>query len=49
MAAQLPGSVVLGHEGDDYSMFLGSKCAQQATNRYLTTRALPAPGTICTD
>ncbi|MFJ2397992.1 alpha/beta fold hydrolase [Streptomyces sp. NPDC087843] len=49
MAAQLPGSVVLGHEGDDYSMFLVSKCVQKATNRYLTTRALPAPGTICTD
>lgn len=49
MAAQLPGSVVLGHEGDDYSMFLVSKCVQEATNRYLTTRALPAPGTTCTD
>ncbi|WP_405595331.1 alpha/beta hydrolase [Streptomyces sp. NBC_01410] len=49
MAAQLPGSVVLGHEGDDYSMFLVSKCVQEATNRYLTTRVLPAPGTTCTD
>ncbi|MER5462453.1 alpha/beta fold hydrolase [Streptomyces sp. NPDC002668] len=49
MAAQLPSSVVLGHEGDDYSMFLVSKCVQKATNRYLTTLALPAPGTTCTD
>ncbi|MFD7613710.1 alpha/beta fold hydrolase [Streptomyces sp. NPDC059828] len=49
MAAQLPGSVVLSREGDDYSMFLASECVQAATNRYLTTRALPAPGTICTD
>lgn len=49
MAAQLPGSVVLGHEGDDYSMFLVSECVRKATNNYLTTRALPAPGTTCTD
>ncbi|MEV8099223.1 alpha/beta fold hydrolase [Kitasatospora sp. NPDC085879] len=49
MAAQLPGSVVLAHEGDDYSMFLASTCARNATNRYLTTRALPAVGTTCTD
>ncbi|MFE2875098.1 alpha/beta hydrolase [Streptomyces roseus] len=49
MAAQLPGSVVLSRDGDDYSMFLVSKCVQEATNRYLTTSALPAPGTTCTD
>ncbi|MFE5536299.1 alpha/beta hydrolase [Streptomyces sp. NPDC056519] len=49
MAAQLPGSVVLGREGDDHSMFLVSKCVREATNRYLTTPALPAPGTTCTD
>ncbi|WP_406511253.1 alpha/beta hydrolase [Streptomyces sp. NBC_00161] len=49
MAAQLPGSVVLNREGDDYSMFLVSRCVQDATNRYLTTSALPAPGTTCTD
>ncbi|MEU9073845.1 alpha/beta fold hydrolase [Kitasatospora sp. NPDC004745] len=49
MAGQLPGSVVLGHEGDDYSLFLVSKCAAAATNRYLTTLALPAAGTVCTD
>ncbi|WP_234042946.1 alpha/beta fold hydrolase [Streptomyces marianii] len=49
MAAQLPGSVVLSREGDDYSMFLLSQCVREATNRYLTTRALPAPGTTCTD
>ncbi|MGV9266222.1 alpha/beta fold hydrolase [Kitasatospora sp. NPDC003701] len=47
LAAQLPGSVVLGREGDDYSTFLISPCVRDATNRYLTTRALPAPGTIC--
>ncbi|MFI5698570.1 alpha/beta fold hydrolase [Streptomyces xanthochromogenes] len=49
MAAQLPGSVVLAHEGDDYSMFLSSRCVRDATNRYLTTRALPAVGTVCSD
>ncbi|MFF3000789.1 alpha/beta hydrolase [Streptomyces sp. NPDC057950] len=49
MAAQLPGSVVLGHEGDDHSMFLVFECVRKATNRCLTTRALPAPGTACTD
>ncbi|MFJ8547267.1 alpha/beta fold hydrolase [Streptomyces sp. NPDC093586] len=49
MAAQLPGSVVLSREGDDYSMFLLSQCVRDATNRYLTTRILPAPGTTCTD
>ncbi|GHF34202.1 alpha/beta fold hydrolase [Streptomyces fumanus] len=49
MAAQLPGSVVLSREGDDYSMFLLSQCVRDATNRYLTTRSLPAPGTTCTD
>ena len=48
MAAQLPGSVVLAHEGDDYSMFLASECVQKATNHYLTTGELPAPGTVCT-
>ncbi|MFC8517721.1 alpha/beta fold hydrolase [Streptomyces sp. NPDC057257] len=49
MAAQLPGSVVLSREGDDYSMFLLSQCVRDATNKYLTTRVLPAPGTTCTD
>lgn len=49
MAAQLPGSVVLSREGDDYSMFLLSPCVRAATTRYLTARALPAPGTTCTN
>ncbi|MFC9879436.1 alpha/beta fold hydrolase [Streptomyces libani] len=49
MAAQLPGSVVLSREGDDYSMFLLSSCVRAATNRYLTDRVLPAPGTTCTN
>ncbi|WP_225321099.1 alpha/beta fold hydrolase [Streptomyces luteolifulvus] len=49
MAAQLPGSVVLAREGDDYSMFLLSRCVRDATNRYLTTRTLPRSGTTCTD
>ncbi|MFE2548202.1 alpha/beta fold hydrolase [Streptomyces sp. NPDC059355] len=47
LAAQLPGSVVLAREGDDYSMFLASQCVRDATNRYLTTLALPAPSTTC--
>jgi len=49
LAAQLPGSAVLTREGDDYSMFLLSQCVRDATNRYLTERVLPAPGTMCTD
>jgi pimeloyl-ACP methyl ester carboxylesterase len=49
LARQLQGSVVLRHEGDDYSMFAISACVRNATNRYLTTLALPAPGTVCTD
>ncbi|MET7567547.1 alpha/beta hydrolase [Streptomyces sp. NPDC005492] len=49
MAAQLPGSVVLSREGDDYSVFPLSQCVRDATNKYLTTRVLPAPGTTCTD
>ncbi|MFD4868114.1 alpha/beta fold hydrolase [Streptomyces sp. NPDC058412] len=48
MAAQLPGSVVLAREGDDYSMFLLSQCVRDATNHYLTTVTLPTPGTTCT-
>jgi hypothetical protein len=49
LAAQLPGSVVLSREGDDYSMFLVSQCVRDATNRYLTDLVLPEPGTVCTD
>ncbi|WP_054055235.1 alpha/beta fold hydrolase [Alloactinosynnema sp. L-07] len=49
MARQLPGSVVLSREGDDYSMFMLSQCVRDATNRYLTELALPAPGTTCTN
>ena len=49
MAAQLPGSIVLSRDGDDYSMFLLSQCVRDATNKYLTARVLPAPGTTCTD
>ncbi|MEV0611729.1 alpha/beta fold hydrolase [Nonomuraea sp. NPDC050404] len=49
LARQLPGSVVLSREGDDYSMFAISQCVRDATNRYLTERALPARNTICTD
>ncbi|MUN38290.1 alpha/beta fold hydrolase [Actinomadura litoris] len=48
-AGQLPGSVVLSREGDDYSMFLSSACVRDATNQYLTDLVLPAPGTVCTD
>jgi pimeloyl-ACP methyl ester carboxylesterase len=49
MARQLPGSVVLSREGDDYSMFAISQCVRDATNHYLTERVLPAQNTICTD
>ncbi|QWF78593.1 alpha/beta fold hydrolase [Amycolatopsis sp. CA-230715] len=47
MARQLPGSVALSREGDDYSTFMLSQCVRDATNRYLTDRVLPAPGTVC--
>lgn len=47
LAAQLPGSVVLTRDGDDYSNFLLSQCVRDVTNRYLETRTLPAPGTTC--
>ncbi|GHF76731.1 hypothetical protein GCM10018790_63520 [Kitasatospora xanthocidica] len=48
MAAQLPGSVVVGREGDDSSTFLFSPCVRDAMNRCLTTLALPAAGATCT-
>ncbi|GAA1262877.1 hypothetical protein GCM10009665_60630 [Kitasatospora nipponensis] len=48
LAAQLPGSVVLAREGDEYSTFLVSDCVRDVTNHYLTTRTLPAAGTTCT-
>ncbi|MFI0406428.1 alpha/beta fold hydrolase [Actinomadura sp. 3N508] len=49
LASQLPGSVVLSRDGDDYSMFLVSQCVRDAANRYLADRILPKPGTVCTD
>ncbi|MFB7576447.1 MULTISPECIES: alpha/beta hydrolase [unclassified Streptomyces] len=49
LSRQLPGSVVLSREGDDYSMFLFSRCVQDAMDRYLLQRRLPAPETNCTD
>jgi pimeloyl-ACP methyl ester carboxylesterase len=49
LSRQLPGSVVLTRNGDDYSMFLFSPCVQDAMNRYLLDRALPARGTTCTN
>ncbi|WP_313885702.1 alpha/beta hydrolase [Fodinicola feengrottensis] len=49
LSRQLPGSVVLTRDGDDYSMFLFSACVQNAMNDYLIDRELPARGTICTD
>lgn len=49
LASQLPGSVVLSREGDDYSMFLVSQCVRDGTNRYLTGRVLPDRGTTCTN
>ncbi|WP_242902688.1 alpha/beta fold hydrolase [Actinomadura terrae] len=48
-AEQFRGSLVLGREGDDYSMILSSRCVREATNRYLTDLVLPAPGTVCAD
>ncbi|GAB7189039.1 hypothetical protein ATKI12_8870 [Kitasatospora sp. Ki12] len=48
MAAQLPGSVVVGREGDDYSTFLFSPCVRDVMNRCLTALALPAAGPACT-
>ncbi|TCO52938.1 alpha/beta hydrolase [Actinocrispum wychmicini] len=49
LSSRLPGSVVLTRDGDDYSMFLFSKCVRGAMDSYLTDRRLPAPGSLCTD
>ncbi|WUH99202.1 alpha/beta hydrolase [Spirillospora sp. NBC_00431] len=49
LASQLPGSVVLSRDGDDYSMFMVSQCVRDHANRYLTDRILPKPDTVCTD
>lgn len=47
LATQLPGSRVLSVAGDDYSTYIINPCVVQNADTYLTTRALPAPGTIC--
>lgn len=49
LSRQLPGSVVLTRDGDDYSMFLFSPCVQAAMDSYLLDRDLPALGTTCTN
>ena len=49
LAEQLPNSVVLPREGDDYSMFLVSPCVRDAINRYLVDLELPEPNAVCTD
>ena len=48
-ARQLPGSVVLSRDADDYSMFLFSNCARTAMASYLVDLRLPAPGQMCRD
>jgi len=47
LASQLPGSRVVTYVGDDYTMYLISKCAREHVDRYLTERTLPAPGAVC--
>ncbi|MEV4759064.1 alpha/beta hydrolase [Micromonospora sp. NPDC049559] len=45
---QLPGSVLLRWDGDGHSAWqLNSRCATDATVRYLVTLAPPADGTVC--
>lgn len=48
-ARQLPGSVVLTREGDDYSMIIWSECVRAASDAFLVGGELPRPGTTCTD
>ncbi len=49
LARQLPGSVVLTREGDDYSMIIWSECVRTAADAVLVDLELPEPGTTCTD
>ncbi|MBJ7291538.1 MAG: alpha/beta fold hydrolase [Williamsia sp.] len=48
-ARQLPGSVILSRDADDYSMFLFSHCARTAMTEFLTDLVPPPHGQICTD
>jgi pimeloyl-ACP methyl ester carboxylesterase len=49
LAAQLPGSRVLTHIGDDYTMYLISPCVRAHTDRYLVSLTMPPPGSVCAD
>lgn len=49
LARQLPGSVVLTREGDDYSMVIWSECVRRVSDAFLVGGELPKPGTTCTD
>ncbi|MCG8417981.1 MAG: alpha/beta hydrolase [Proteobacteria bacterium] len=49
LSRQLPGSVVLSRDGDDYSMFLFSPCVAADMSRFFTDLRLPKPSKICTD
>ena len=48
LAARLPGSVLLTHEGDGHTIVgQGLPCVDAAAVRYLVDGVLPATGTIC--
>jgi pimeloyl-ACP methyl ester carboxylesterase len=49
LAAQLPGSRVLTHIGDDYTMYMMSPCVLAHTDRYLVGLTLPPAGSVCAD
>ncbi|MEU4410583.1 alpha/beta fold hydrolase [Streptosporangium sp. NPDC023963] len=44
---QVPGSVVVRHEGPGHTLQASNPCARAHIDRYLTDRVLPAPGTRC--
>lgn len=50
VAAQLPGSTVVGVEGFTHAIYLGqpdNRCVRDAVHTYLLDGELPAPGTTC--
>ncbi|MBV9847364.1 MAG: alpha/beta fold hydrolase [Kutzneria sp.] len=49
ISRQLPGSVLLTYEGAGHGSYSQSDCVRTDVDRYLSDRAMPAPGTRCPD
>lgn len=45
--AQVPGSSTVAYDGPGHTLYQYNDCARKHIDRYLTDRALPPPGTIC--